>query len=169
VPQAGKFYNGANLDKGPSDLALDHTFLVHGIYQLPWKVEFSSIFRAQSGFHYSSSPADGGVDVDGDGLVNGFDFQRGRNSLSAPPFVNMDMRVAKRFNIGERVKGQVLFEFFNLLNRGNAAAVNGLEPQCPPFNPGCNIFQAQGGQPAVGHVQQYLPGREGQFGLRFEF
>ncbi len=25
VPQAGKFYNGPNLDRGPSDLAVDHT------------------------------------------------------------------------------------------------------------------------------------------------
>lgn len=169
VPQAGKFYNGANLDKGPSDLALNHTFLVHGIYELPWKVEVSSIFRAQSGFHYSISPADGGVDVDGDGLVNGLDYQIGRNTQTAPAFVNMDLRVNKRFNIGEHVKAQVLFEMFNLLNRGNAAAVNGLAPSCPTYNPDCSIFQPQGGQPAVGQVQQYLPGREGQFGFRLEF
>lgn len=153
VPQAGKFYNGANLDKGPSDLALNHTFLVHGIYQLPWKIELSSIFRAQSGFHYSESPANGGVDVDGDGLVNGLDFQLGRNTQTAPAFVNMDLRINKRFNLGERVKGQVLFEMFNLLNRGNAAAVQGLEGNTPP----------------VGATLQYLPGREGQVGLRFEF
>jgi outer membrane receptor for ferrienterochelin and colicin len=153
VPQAGKFYNGANLDKGPSDLALNHTFLVHGIYQLPWKIEISSIFRAQSGFHYSESPADGGVDVDGDGLVNGLDFQLGRNTQTAPAFVNMDLRVNKRFKIGERVKAQVLFEMFNIFNRGNAAAVQGLEGNLPP----------------VGATLQYLPGREGQVGFRLEF
>ena len=53
-----------------------------------------------------------------------------RNSQTAPAFVNMDLRVAKRFNIGERVKAQVLFEMFNLFNRDNPAAVNGLEPGC---------------------------------------
>jgi outer membrane receptor protein involved in Fe transport len=153
VPQAGKFYNGANLDKGPSDLALNHTFLIHGIYELPWKLEISSIFRAQSGFHYSESPADGGVDVDGDGLVNGYDFMLGRNKETAPAFVNMDLRLSKRFTIGERIKGQVLFEMFNLFNRDNAAAVQTLE----------------GTTPAVGSTLQYLPGREGQIGVRFEF
>jgi hypothetical protein len=33
------------------------------------------------------------------------------------------MRVSKRFSITERIKLQVLFEFFNVLNRQNPAAV----------------------------------------------
>jgi hypothetical protein len=184
VPKAGTFYNGATVDKGPSDLALNHTFLAHGIWQLPWKMELSGIFRAQSGFHYGVSPFGGGSDFDGDGLFNGaglnFDGQGAlyaRNSQTAPTFVNMDMRFAKRFNLGERVKAQVLFEMFNLLNRDNAAAVNGLEPTCPnppanqnPLGPqNCNVFQPVGQQPGIGTVQQYLPGREGQIGIRFEF
>ena len=160
VPKAGTYYNGALIDKGPSDLSLNHTFLLHGIWQLPWKFEFSGIFRAQSGFHYSVSPADGGSDFDGDGLFNGqgLDFAGqgalfARNSQTAPAFVNLDMRIAKRFNIGEHVKAQALFEMFNLLNRDNPAAVQTL----------------QGGTPALGSTLQYLPGREGQIGLRFEF
>jgi outer membrane receptor protein involved in Fe transport len=55
VPKAGIFYNGPDLDKGPSNLALNHTFLAHELVQLPWKTSFSSIFRAQSGFHYSAA------------------------------------------------------------------------------------------------------------------
>jgi len=55
VPRAGKFYNGADLDRGPSDLALNHTFLLHGIVQLPSHFEISGIFRAQSGFHFTDS------------------------------------------------------------------------------------------------------------------
>ena len=43
VPKAGTFYNGANIDKGPSDLSLGHTFLLHGIVQLPWNSSISSI------------------------------------------------------------------------------------------------------------------------------
>ena len=159
VPKAGTYYNGANIDKGRSDLALNHTFLAHGIVQLPWTIELSSIFRAQSGFHYTRGP-NGGPDFDGDGLFNGegLNFagqgvQYARNINTAPSFVNMDMRVAKRFNIRERVKAQVLFEFFNLLNKGNTAAVQGLE----------------GTSPAFGSTVQYLPGREGQIGLRLEF
>lgn len=80
VPQAGKFYNGANLDYGPSDLAFNRTLIAHGLVTLPWQLAIS-IFRAQSGFHFSvAAPAP--VDVDGDGLLNGIDFIAGRNPLS---------------------------------------------------------------------------------------
>ena len=64
------------------------------------------------------------------------------------------MRFSKRFSITERVKLHVLFEFFNLFNRQNAAAVERLP----------NIT----GQP-FGSTVQVLPGREGQFGFRLEF
>jgi outer membrane receptor protein involved in Fe transport len=161
VPKAGTFYNGAKIDGGPSDLSLAETFLVNAIVELPWKFEIAGIFRAQSGFRYSVGPASGGPDFDGDGLFNGqglyFDgFGTplfARNSQTAPAFVNMDMRLSKRFNIGERIKGQVLFEMFNLFNRDNPAAVQTL----------------QGGTPSLGSTLQYLPGREGQIGLRFDF
>jgi hypothetical protein len=161
VPKAGTYYNGATQDSGPSDLALTHTFLLHTIVNLPAKFEIAAIFRAQSGFRYTVSPANGGADFDGDNIFNG----RGvwwdglgnplyaRNGQTAPPFVNMDMRIAKRFNIGERVKAQALFEFFNLFNRDNPAAMQTL----------------QGTTPSLGSILQYLPGREGQVGLRFDF
>ncbi|MFY9530922.1 MAG: hypothetical protein WAR24_18625 [Candidatus Acidiferrales bacterium] len=122
VPKAGIFYNGPDLDKGPSDLALDHTFLAHGLVQLPWKMNLSSIFRAQSGFHYSASFAANPPDVDGDNHFNGLDFTKGRNHFIAPSFVNMDTRIAKRFDFGERVKVHAYLEFFNLFNRDNPAA-----------------------------------------------
>jgi len=152
VPQAGKFYNGADLDHGPSDLALNHTLILHGIVLLPWKFEISGIFRAQSGFHFTDSalvPAD----VDGDGLRNGVDFLTGRNHFEAPLYTNLDTRFSKRFVIGERVRIQALFEFFNLFNRANPAAVEQFQKMATPL-----------GQPL-----QYLPGREGQVGLRIEF
>jgi hypothetical protein len=153
VPQAGKFYNGAAaLGTGPSDLSLTHTFLIHGIYTLPKGFSFSSIFRAQSGFHYSAS-AVSGPDVDGDGLVGGFDYTLGRNRFTAPAYVNWDMRVAHQFKIRERVTFHSYLELFNLLNRGNPAAVQSLP-----------------GQPqAFGSVLQVLPGRETQIGIRLEF
>jgi hypothetical protein len=64
------------------------------------------------------------------------------------------MRVAKRFNITERVKIQALFEFFNLLNRQNPASVQTQQ----------NIINSP-----FGSLRQVLPGREGQVGLRVEF
>lgn len=152
VPKAGIFYNGADLDKGPSDLALKHTFLMHGLLDLPWKFNFTGIFRAQSGFPFSATAQDA-RDVNGDGLFNGFDYMKGRNRFTAPPFINMDMRIAKRFEIGDRVKIQAIFELFNLFNQDNPAAVQALPGQPTPF----------------GKKLQVLPGREGQIGLRIEF
>ena len=170
VPKAGIFYNGPDLDKGPSDLALNHTFLVHGLVQLPGKFEFSGIFRAQSGFHYSASFAGNVVspDVDGDNLFNGVDFYSRcgdpatvggcRNHFIAPRFINLDTRIARSFKFGDHVKMHAYLEFFNLFNRDNPAAVNGLPPV-----PGDTKA------PKFAQVLQVLPGREGQVGIRIEF
>lgn len=152
VPQAGRFYNGPDFDRGPSDLALKHTFVAHGIVELPWQFAVSGIFRGQSGFTFSRQ-ASVPLDVDGDQNFNTIDHAAGRNAFTAPPFVNLDVRFSKRFEIGERVRLTALFEFFNLLNRRNPAAVENAEGRPTPF----------------GEPLQVLPGREGQIGLRIEF
>ena len=132
---------------------MDHTFQLNGQLELPWQVQVSGIFRAQSGFHFSRT-ARVLEDPDGNGTFNTIDHGPGRNAFTAPPFVNLDMRFAKRFRITERVRVQALFEFFNLLNRKNPAAVQ-TRDDIPgsPFN----------------SLTQVLPGREGQVGVRFEF
>ena len=153
VAQAGTFVNGPDLDKGPSDLSVSHTFQVNGLLELPWQFQVSGIFRTQSGFHYSRQPL-ALEDPDGDGNFNGIDHVPGRNAFSSPAFVNLDMRFAKRFNITERVKVQAMFEFFNILNHQNPAAVQAQQ----------NIVNSP-----FGSLRQVLPGREGQVGLRLEF
>jgi hypothetical protein len=155
VQAAGTFLNGPDRDKGPSDLAIDHVLQANGMVELPWQMQISGIFRAQSGFHFSQQPASGVlVDPDGDASVNGIDVNAGRNAFTTPPFVNLDTRFSKRFNITSGVKAQVLLEFFNVLNRQNPAAVGrrrdvALEP--------------------FGQLTQVLPGREGQIGFRIEW
>jgi carboxypeptidase family protein/TonB-dependent receptor-like protein len=153
VAQAGTFVNGPDLDKGPSSLALDHIFQVNGLVDLPWQFQISGIFRAQSGFHFSKfDPTN--IDPDGNSNFNGFDPKVGRNAFDADPFVNLDMRFSKRFNVTERIHLELLFEFFNILNRQNPAAAQNRD----------NIV----GQP-FGSTLQVLPGREGQVGFRIEF
>ncbi|HEY6129835.1 MAG TPA: TonB-dependent receptor, partial [Candidatus Acidoferrum sp.] len=152
VPKAGVFYDGAKLDNGPSDFALRHTFELHGLVQLPWKIQFSSLFRAQSGFRYTAAGKNP-IDQDGNVQFNGRDLQTGRNAFTAPPFVNMDLRVSKIWVVRERVKIQGLFEFFNLFNNANPAAIQ--------------LQQSTG--PLFGTTSQWLPGREGQVGLKIEF
>jgi hypothetical protein len=146
--------NGPDLDEGPSSLALDHIFQVNGLVNLPWQFQISGIFRAQSGFHFSRFD-DQNRDPDGNGNFNGIDFTAGRNAFTAPPFVNLDLRFAKRFDVGDRVKVQVLFEFFNLLNRGNPRQVSNRD--------------TVPSQPFGTAIEPFLPGREGQVGLRIEF
>jgi hypothetical protein len=153
VAQAGTFVNGPDLDKGPSSLALDHIFQINGLVELPWQFQVSGIFRVQSGFHFSRFDALS-RDPDGNGNFNGIDTAAGRNAFTAPPFVNLDMRFSKQFNIRERVKVQLLFEFFNIFNRQNPAAVQTRETiATEPF----------------GSATQVLPGREGQVGIRISF
>ena len=74
--------------------------------------------------------------------------------FTAPPFVNLDMRFSKRFDITDRVKIQLLFEFFNLLNRQNPRSVQNRE----------NITSEP-----FASITQVLPGREGQIGFRISF
>jgi hypothetical protein len=152
VPKAGIFYNGATLDDGPSDFALRHNFQVHGLVHLPWKIQFTSILRAQSGFRYTAIAAVP-LDQDGNGNFDGRDLKTGRNAFSAPPFVNMDMRIAKTWVIRERFRLTGMFEFFNLFNNANAAAIQNQQSQAATF----------------GTVSEWLPGRQGQIGLKFEF
>ena len=160
VHQAGTFLNGPDRDRGPSDLSRDHIFQFNGLLELPWQIQLSGIFRAQSGYRYSRTQVaafngDNEGDPDGDGTFNGIDLKgAGRNGYTAPPFINLDMRFSKRFSIGERVKIEALFEFFNILNRQNPSAVQTREGIT--------------GQP-FGSVQQVLPGREGQLGFRVSF
>ncbi len=153
VAAAGTFVNGPDLDKGPSDLALDHIFQVNGLVELPWKFQVSGIFRVQSGFHFSrfDEPP---RDPDGNGNFSGVDFTAGRNAFTAAPFVNLDLRLSKRFVFRERYKFQVLFELFNVLNRQNPASVQNRE----------NVLTEP-----FGSTNQVLFGREGQVGFRFEF
>jgi hypothetical protein len=155
VQQAGTFLNGPDRDKGPSDLAIDHVLQLNGLVELPYQIQLSGIFRAQSGFHFSASPPTGVLmDPDGDASINGIDVDAGRNAFTAPPFVNLDMRFTKGFTIGSRVRAHVLVEFFNLFNRQNPASVG--RRQDVPLEP-------------FAIANQVLPGREGQLGFRLEF
>jgi hypothetical protein len=153
VPQAGKYYYGPNLDRGPSDLTYTHTFSANGIWELPKQFQISAIFRAQSGFHYSRSFTNVAPDVDGDGIPASNDFTVGRNHFVAPPFVNLDARLSKWFQLGEHVRVEGLIEYFNVFNRANPSAIQTAAEDPVRF----------------GTVTQVLPGREGQVGIKIEF
>jgi hypothetical protein len=156
VPQAGKYYYGPNLDRGPSDLANTQTFSAYGVFQLPNQFQVYAIFRAQSGFHYSSTFSNDAPDVDGDGIPAARDFSVGRNHVVAPPFVNLDVRLSKWLRLaklGDRFRLEALIEYFNTFNRANPS----------------QIQTAADSQVRFGTVTQVLPRREGQVGIKIEF
>ena len=73
-----------------------------------------------------SPPANDFIRVDGNG--NFIRFKKGDKITGIPlginpgrgvPYFQVDMRVTKRVNIGERIKIEGYVEFFNLLNRAN--------------------------------------------------
>jgi hypothetical protein len=152
IPKAGIFWNGPKLDEGASDFALHHTLQLHGMVQIPFKFQFSGTFRAQSGFHYTASAAVP-VDQDGNGNYGIRDLKTGRNQFVSPVYVNQDIRISRLFTVHERVKIQPIFEYFDLFNNGNPAAIQ--------------IQQSQG--PLFGTISQRLPGRQGEVALRIEF
>ena len=77
--------------------------------------------------------------------MNGIDVDAGRNAFTAPPFVNLDMRFTKRFDITGRVKVDVLLEFFNVLNRQNPAAVGSREGvTTQPFGESIQVLPDEG-------------------------
>lgn len=152
VPQAGVFWNGPDVDRGKSDLALDHTLLLHGLAELPGDFQVSGIFRAQSGFRFSRQ-AEQLADPDGNNAFSARDLTVPRNSFKAPPYVNLDLRVSKRLRLLGQSRATILVEFFNLFNRQNPAAVE----------------TARGRPTAFDQPLQVLPGMETQVGLRIEF
>jgi hypothetical protein len=81
VPKAGTFYDGAKIDSGPSDLALRHTFELHGLVELPWKIEFSSLFARRAVCRYNRRGQRNQSISTANGTFNGRDLKTGRKCL----------------------------------------------------------------------------------------
>ena len=81
----------------------------------------------------------------------------GRNAFVRPGFFQWDMRLARRFPLGERLKLDAIVDMFNLFNRFNVGDVS---PLCNPTDPaGCNA-----GQPTAA-----LDPRQFQFALKLSW
>jgi hypothetical protein len=62
----------------------------------------------------------------------------GRNAFNRPGFFQIDLRVARKFPITERLNLEVIADGFNMLNRFNAGDVS---PLCDPTSGTCNAGQ----------------------------
>ena len=106
---------------GPSSLDMRHQLTGNAVVNLPRGITWSSIMRASSG--PPLNPA-AGTDLNGDGF--GFDRALdtpgryiGRNTFRNRGMCNLDIRVLKRFSLGESSRVELSAELFNSLNLDN--------------------------------------------------
>ena len=71
---------------------------------------------------------------DGTGLPSFFGCtgNLGRNTFTRPTIIQLDLRVARKFNVNERANIEVIGDMFNSMNRFNTADVT---PLCNPLDP----------------------------------
>ncbi len=81
----------------------------------------------------------------------------GRNTFFRPQFFSVDLRVSRKFYIGERWNMEVIADAFNLTNKFNVADVN---PLCNPTDPST----CRPGEPTAA-----LDPRQFQFGLKISW
>jgi len=87
----------------------------------------------------------------------GCDGNLGRNSFVTPNTFNIDLRIDKKFYLGEKMNFEFIAEGFNLLNRFNVLAVNQM----------CDL--SAGGTCTAGQPMAAFNPRQFQFALRFNF
>lgn len=86
--------------------------------------QLAPIFRYNSGHPFNLLA---GADLNGDRhSTNDRPIGAARNTGLGPDFMSFDMRLTRRFKMGERANLQLLAEGFNLANRTNFASVNNI-------------------------------------------
>ncbi len=149
-----------------------HKVVVAGIIDSPIKSHGLGGFELAPVLQYNSSRPFGlfsGTDVNGD-HTNFADRPPGvgRNTGIGPNYLNVNLRISRRFKLGERSSIQVMAEAFNLANRTNYSNVNDFVGAsfAPPFQVHGNAHLLP--DQALGFTADY-PKREIQLGARFSF
>jgi len=141
-------------DRGNSDLAVKHTFVMSGIALLPAGFSFSGVLRANSGTYFSASGA--AIDYDGDGISSRRPRGTKRNQFTGPSTFNLDLRAEKSFRVGSGMDASLLLEGFNVTNAKNPRLIDASYVSGAP-------------SATFGNVLVPLPGRELQVGARLKF
>jgi Carboxypeptidase regulatory-like domain/TonB dependent receptor len=137
--------------------------------------QLSPIIRFNSGHPFNLLA---GSDVNGDRhSTNDRPVGAARNTGKGPDYTSFDMRLTRRFKMGERANLQLLAEGFNLLNHVNYASVNSIVGPRPDVTLGLTNFNVSGRaiDPTVTPVSTPLvftsafPMRQLQLGVRILF
>ena len=92
----------------------------------------SPIFNALSGPRYTGTVSGNANSLFGSNQAGGLNGSNGstrfalvpRNFFKQPKIINTDLRVSRRFNLGESMKLELLAEGFNIFNRTQVSGVN---------------------------------------------
>ena len=108
-------------EAGASKQDIRHNFNFNSVVDLGKGFTISAILFARSGLPYTAIvgddiQADGNTDNDR-AIING--RIAGRNTFRQPNFFNLDFRLLKEFNLGERTRLAFTAEFFNVTRAAN--------------------------------------------------
>jgi outer membrane receptor protein involved in Fe transport len=157
-------------DFGPTDADERHRFVISGIFDLPYGFQIAPIFQMASPRSQSVFPSCV-CDINRDGVVlENREAVAGNDQHSLPPntlkgdnFSQLNVRVSKFYNFGERMKLGLFFEAFNVFNTGNYGREFQNVTGEPDFGKPINFFGATGFSEPLGIPFQ------GQIGVRFTF
>ena len=162
--------DNANLraERGPADNDQRHRLTLSGAFETPTAAADASIFRrALAGlqlsyiFQYGSRLPFNvvtGTDRNFDTNVNDRPAGVGRNTGRGFDFAALDLRLSRRFPLGERASVETMIEGFNVLNRAN------LQLPGTTYNPANPATLQTFGRPTAADNP-----RQVQFGLRLSF
>jgi len=130
-------------DFGPSGEDVTHRLVVAGIFHLPGGLQTSLLAQGESARPITlTTPVDVngfGDSLDDRAVVNG--VQTSLDEFRGTPYIQVDLRVSRPFNVREGWAVMPFVEFFNLFNRNNPGAnyVTDLSALPTPVN---NLFNA---------------------------
>jgi hypothetical protein len=156
---------------GPTNEDERHRFVISGIFDLPYGFQVAPIYQVASARPYSIFPAclcdinRDGVNNDRESVDPGEDDQHKLpiNNQRGDMFSQLNVRVSKFFNWGEKYKLGLFFEAFNVFNTGNFGNQFQNVTGEPDFGRPVNFFGATGFSEPLGIPFQ------AQLGVRFSF
>ena len=158
-------------DYGPSGEDVRSRFVLVGVFYLPAKFQLSTLMQFESARPMTLTTP---VDVNGTGddsqnraVING--VQTSLDQFRGTPYMQVDLKVARPFQVSERWNILPFIEFFNLLNRTNPGNnyITDISALPNPVNSLYNATQVCGANGCVPIVSQkqylYPAGALGDF------
>jgi hypothetical protein len=142
-------------ERGPADFDPRHRFNVIGTVALPKSFSTGLVVSAVSGLPFNVTT---GFDNNGDTVANDRPAGVTRNSGRGPRTIQLDLRLAKTFNLPRLPRGNnrdsfdITVDVFNAINRVNVTNIVGVLSS-----------------PFFGRGNSASPARTVQFGLRYRF